>query len=150
AARGPRGARRVVGAAAAGRRGADPSMRSFGFAWRSLTRAPARAALGVAGGAIVGGPLFGMVLLSRGRVLSVRELLLSTGFDVRVTATKALPGSGRPIAAASRAVDAIASLPEVARVAPIRFGRAWARSGRRAENVSVIGDAARGTGELKI
>ena len=41
-------------------------MNAIGFAWRSLVRQPARAALGILGVAAVGALLFDMLLLSRG------------------------------------------------------------------------------------
>src|SRR2546426_819130 len=99
-------------------------MTPVAFAWRSLTREPLRAALGIAGVAAVGALLFNMLLLSRGLLVSFDELLESTGFDVRVTATAALPTLGPAIARAGAAVRAIRALPEVEKVVPIRFGRA--------------------------
>ena len=56
----------VVGAAAPQRPAAGPAMNALGFAWRSLVRQPARAALGILGVAAVGALLFDMLLLSRG------------------------------------------------------------------------------------
>lgn len=73
-------------------------MNAMGFAWRSLVRQPARASLGVLGVAAVGALLFDMLLLSQGLVISMRSLLERTGFDLRVTATDALPGQGPLIA----------------------------------------------------
>lgn len=126
-------------------------MRSFGFAWRSLAREPARAALGIAGVAIVGALLLDMLLLSRGLVLSLREILRSTGFDVRVTATTALPGFGPPIGEATAVARQIAALPEVASVAPIRFGRAWAVGrGGGSFSISLVGTGARERNEWRI
>ena len=65
-------------------------MRPLSFAWRSLTRQPARAVLGIVGIAAVGALLFDMLLLSRGLVLSFGDLLESVGFD----ATLKQPGRG--------------------------------------------------------
>ena len=68
-------------------------MRSIGFAARSLVRQPGRTVLGIFGIAAVGALLFDMLLLSRGLVVSFRDLLDGIGFDVRVTATDSpLPG----------------------------------------------------------
>ena len=50
-------------------------MSPFGFAWRSLSREPARASLGILGVAIVGALLFDMLLLSQGLLISFRDLL---------------------------------------------------------------------------
>jgi putative ABC transport system permease protein len=98
-------------------------MRPLFFAWRSLTRQPARAALGIVGIAAVGALLFDMLLLSRGLVLSFGDLLESVGFDVRVTATEALPSSGPPLENVSEIIRTVRSLPEIDEAVPIAFGR---------------------------
>jgi len=98
-------------------------MRPLFFAWRSLTRQPARAVLGIAGIAAVGALLFDMLLLSRGLVLSFSDLLDSVGFDVRITATEALPSSGPPIESVSEVVRTVKALPEIDDAVPIAFGR---------------------------
>jgi putative ABC transport system permease protein len=88
-------------------------MNVLGFAWRSLVRQPARSALGVLGVAAVGALLLDMLLLSHGLVLSMRDLLERTGFDIRVTATDALPGTGPAIRGAAAAAEQIVALPSV-------------------------------------
>ena len=62
------------------------TMNAIGFAWRSLVRQPARAALGILGVAAVGALLFDMLLLSRGLIVSMQDLLDRGGWDVRVSA----------------------------------------------------------------
>jgi putative ABC transport system permease protein len=99
-------------------------MNAMGFAWRSLVRQPARASLGVLGVAAVGALLFDMLLLSQGLVISMRGLLERTGFDVRVTATDALPGSGPLIQNAVADAQAIAKLPTVRSAIALRFANA--------------------------
>jgi ABC-type lipoprotein release transport system permease subunit len=95
-------------------------MRALAFAARSLVRQPGRTSLGIIGIAAVGALLFDMLLLSRGLVVSFRDLLDSVGFDVRVTATDSpLPGGVR-MKDATRAAAAVARLPEVAQVIPMR------------------------------
>jgi putative ABC transport system permease protein len=98
-------------------------MKSWAFAWKSLLRQPGRSILGVLGVAAVGALLFDMLLLSRGLVISFRELLGSAGFDVRVVSTE-LPFNAPPIEHADAAVAAIAALPSVEEVVPLRFGGA--------------------------
>ena len=99
-------------------------MSSLSFAWHRLVRQPGRTALGVLGIAAVGALLFDMLLLSRGLVVSLEDLLDRTGFDVRVMSTDT-PALATPrIADASASVAAIAELPEVGLVTPIRIGRA--------------------------
>jgi len=99
-------------------------MNAMGFAWRSLVRQPARASLGVLGVAAVGALLFDMLLLSQGLVVSMRELLERTGFDLRVTATDSLPGQGPLIPNAVAAAQAIAKLPAVRSAIALRFANA--------------------------
>ena len=59
------------------------------LSWLTIIRQPARTALAVLGVAAVGALLFDMLLLSRGLVLSFRDLLDRAGFDIRVLATDA-------------------------------------------------------------
>ena len=99
-------------------------MKSPLFAYRSLTPQPARALLGLIGIAVVGALLFDMLLLSRGLVLSFESLLDDMGFDVRVTATDAIPGAGPRLKNAAAVARAIRSLPEIEDVVAVSFGRA--------------------------
>jgi putative ABC transport system permease protein len=99
-------------------------MNALAFAWRSLRRQPARAVLGIVGVAAVCALLFDMLLLSRGLVLSMQDLLEQAGFAIRVTATQSLPGSGARIRGAAQVAAAIAELPEVVEAVPLVFGDA--------------------------
>jgi ABC-type lipoprotein release transport system permease subunit len=99
-------------------------MNALAFAWRSLVRQPARAALGIVGVASVAALLFDMLMLSRGLALSMQALLDRGGFDVRVTATQSTPGSGPRIRHASQTAAALAALPEVDEAVPLRLGDA--------------------------
>ena len=94
-------------------------MNAIGFAWRSLVRQPARAALGILGVAAVGALLFDMLLLSRGLIVSMQDLLDRGGWDVRVSAGD-LPGTGLRIADAIDTADAISQLPSVQAAMVIR------------------------------
>ena len=78
--------------------------------------------------AVVGALLFDMLLLSRGFVVSFREILDSVGFDVRVTATESPPMMGPPIRGAEAIAAVVRALPEVREVVPLRAGRAEALS----------------------
>jgi len=101
-------------------------MTPLAFAWRSLTRRPARAALGIAGVAVVGALLFDMLLLSRGLQVSFRDLLDSVGFDVRITATDALPGTGPLVPDGAGVVQRLPGLAEIEEAVGFRFGQAEA------------------------
>jgi putative ABC transport system permease protein len=98
-------------------------MNAMGFAWRSLVRQPARAALGILGVAAVGALLFDMLLLSRGLVVSMQDLLDRGGWDVRVSASD-LPGSGQRVPDALESAQAIADLPSVQAALVIRSATA--------------------------
>lgn len=96
-------------------------MNTLAFAWRSLVRQPARAILGILGVAAVGALLFDMLLLSQGLVVSMRDLLDQTGFDIRVTATGEPPRDGPRLRDAVAATNAIAALPTVRAAIAVRF-----------------------------
>ena len=87
---------------------------ALAFAWRSLVRQPARATLGILGVAAVGALLFDMLLLSQGLVISMRDLLDRTGFDIRVTATDRFPARTATSPTPPRRRE-IAALPSVTR-----------------------------------
>lgn len=106
-------------------------MNALAFAWRSLVRQPARAALGILGVAAVGALLFDMLMLSRGLVVSMRDLLDRAGFDVRVTATPSMPPSGPMIAGATNVAARLAALPEVDEAVPLRVATAQIETGNR-------------------
>ena len=101
-------------------------MSPFGFAWRGLTRQPARAVLGIAGITAVGALLFDMLLLSRGLLVSFRDLLEAQDFDIRVVAAEGSMVHRPPIADATSLAEAIARLPEVRRVTLLRTESAQA------------------------
>ena len=120
-------------------------MKAFTFAARSLVRQPGRTALGVLGIAAVGALLFDMLLLSRGLVVSFRDLLDTAGFDVRVMATPAAPLGGPRLPHASAIAADLAALPEVAEAVPVRIGDAEvSRAGGRPLPFSLLGVDASG------
>lgn len=104
-------------------------MNALAYAWRSLVRQPARAVLGVLGVAAVGALLFDMLLLSEGLVISMRDLLERTGYDIRVTLGDAGRDEGPLIDDAVAVAAAVASQPSVRsaitmRLADARIARA--------------------------
>ncbi len=96
-------------------------MSAFAFALRSLVRQPARALLGIAGVAAVGALLFDMLLLSNGLVISMERMLSTTGYDLRAAIGTAPPGRGPLIEHAGAIATRLRTLPEVARVTPLRL-----------------------------
>ena len=122
-------------------------MRPLGFAWMSLRRQPARALLGVLGVAAVGALLFDMLLLSRGLIVSLRDLLDRVGFDVRVMATDALPAARQELPHALEIAARIATLPEVGAVVPLRLGSAEllsAQGDQPRKSIALVGADAAG------
>jgi putative ABC transport system permease protein len=91
------------------------------LSWLTIVRQPARTMLAILGVAAVGALLFDMLLLSRGLVLSFRDLLDRAGFDVRVVATDAPLFTGPRIPHATSVSRAIAGLPEVETVLQLRL-----------------------------
>ena len=101
-------------------------MKALRFAWRSLLRQPARATLGVLGVAAVGALLFDMLMLSDGLIVSMRDLLDRTGFDIRVTVSGDLRRVGDRLHDAEATLAAIRQLPQVGTALAIRFVEAEA------------------------
>jgi hypothetical protein len=117
-----------------------PAGQAVSFAWRSLVRQPARATLGVLGVAAVGALLFDMLLLSEGLVISMRDLFERQSYDVRVTASDAMPGTGPELADADAVANAIARLPAVRSVMTLRLEDArLERGGQPPLRASFIG-----------
>lgn len=84
-------------------------------------RQPARAALGVLGVAAVGALLFDMLMLSDGLIVSMRDMLERTGFDIRVTASGDLRRVGERMHDTEATLAAIRRVPQVRTVLAIRF-----------------------------
>ena len=101
-------------------------MTAWGLAWRTIARSPARSFLAVAGVTVIGALLFTMLLLSRGLLVSFRDLLDAGGFDIRVIAAEGSMAHRPPMPGAAALADAIARLPEVQRVALVRTDNAQA------------------------
>jgi putative ABC transport system permease protein len=115
--------------------------RSLRFALRTLLRQPGRAAVGILGIAAVGALLFDMLLLSRGLVVSFRDLLDRVGFDVRVLASDAAPMGGPRLPNGTAIARQLSALPEVAEAISLRIvdAEASAGVGRNAIQFSLMG-----------
>jgi putative ABC transport system permease protein len=75
----------------------------------------------VLGVAAVGALLFDMLMLSDGLIVSMRDLLERTGFDIRITASSDLRRAGDRMRETSATLAALRTLPEVGSVLAIRF-----------------------------
>jgi len=114
-------------------------MSPLAFALRGLLRQRGRTILGIAGIAATGALLIDMLMLSRGLVVSMEQLLSGVGFDIRVSATQATPLTGPPITNVEETVVTLASLPQVEDVVPLRIGDAHVDVGGRSREVRLIG-----------
>ena len=101
-------------------------MTAWGLAWRTLVHHPARALLAIGGVAVIGALLFDMLLLSRGLLVSFRDLLDTAGYDVRVMAAQGSLAHRVPLSGATSLADAIRRLPAVDKVGVIRTAPAVA------------------------
>ena len=101
-------------------------MTAWGLAWRTIARSPARSVLAVVGVTVIGALLFDMLLLSRGLLVSFRDLLEAQDFDIRVVAAEGSMVHRPPIANATSLAEAIARLPQVRRVTLLRTESAQA------------------------
>lgn len=116
-------------------------MRALTFAARNLLRQPARAWLGVLGVAAVGALLFDMLLLSNGLVISMEQMLATTGFDIRAGIGVMVPGGGQLIDDAAVLAERLRALPEVADATPVRFADGLLARTPRPLGVRVMGAA---------
>ena len=113
-------------------------MSAWALAWRTVAHNPARAVLAVSGVAVIGALLFNMLLLSRGLLVSFRDLLDAAGYDVRVLAAQGSMVHREPIAGAAALAGAIGQLTAVQRVALVRTDSAVATvPGRQTRGVAV-------------
>ena len=119
-------------------------MRVLTFAARNLLRQPARAWLGVLGVAAVGALLFDMLLLSNGLVISMEQMLATTGFDIRAGIGVMVPGGGQLIENAGALADRLRALPEVADATPVRFADGLLVRAARPLGVRVMGATSAG------
>ena len=126
-------------------------MTAWGLAWRTIARSPARSVLAVAGVTVIGALLFDMLLLSRGLLVSFRDLLDAAGFDIRVAAGQGSMVHRPPIADATSLAEAIARLPQVQRVTLVRTDSAQAvvpGGSSAGVRVSLLGTTAAAAGSV--
>ncbi len=95
-------------------------MRALRFAARSLGRQRGRAVLGIVGVAAAGALMFDMLLLSRGLVVSLGQLLDALGYDVRVMASEGMGMSRVGLSGATAVAEELSRLPEIDDVVAVR------------------------------
>jgi ABC-type lipoprotein release transport system permease subunit len=114
-------------------------MRALAFAWLRVRREPGRMALGVVGVTAIGALLFDMLLLSNGLLVSFRERLDRSGFDVRVIASESAVIAGPPIEHATARIAALKRAPSIAAVQRVRLGSADVVGRASTRQVAVAG-----------
>jgi ABC-type lipoprotein release transport system permease subunit len=113
--------------------------RAIALAWLRVRREPGRLALGVAGVTAIGALLFDMLLLSNGLLVSFRERLDRSGFDVRVIASESAVIAGPRVEGVSSKIADITALPSVAAVQRVRLGSADVVGRPSAKHIAVAG-----------
>lgn len=109
------------------------------FAWLRVRREPGRLALGVLGVTAIGALLFDMLLLSNGLLVSFRERLDRSGFDVRAIASDSPVIAGPPIDNASAKIAALRRVPSIAAVQRVRIGSADVAGASVSRHVTIAG-----------
>jgi len=113
-------------------------MTSGGLAWRTLGAERSRTALAIIGVMVIGALLFDMLLLSRGLLVSLRQILDTAGYDVRVAGSDGFPIRSVIPNAAAVASD-LARLPEIRQITVVRADRATGvMSSRPALDVTLV------------
>ena len=113
-------------------------MTAFALARRTAARYKARTLLALVGVSVISALNFDMLLLSRGRLLSFRDLIDSAGFDVRVLGSAGVPGLRRPVTDAGSLAEEIRRLPAVEDVALLRLDQAVASVPGRNDDVVTL------------
>jgi putative ABC transport system permease protein len=113
--------------------------RAFRFAWLRVRREPGRTALAVLGVTAIGALLFDMLLLSNGLLVSFRERLDRSGFDVRAMASDSAVLSGPPIPHVSALAGTLRQIPSIAAVQRLSIESADVEGHADGRHVSMAG-----------
>ena len=113
--------------------------RALRFAWLRVRREPGRTALAVLGVTAIGALLFDMLLLSNGLLVSFRDRLDKSGFDVRVMSGDSAVITGPPIERTPELVAALRRLPAVAAVQRVSLGSADVEGRAASRRIATVG-----------
>jgi len=113
--------------------------RAIALAWLRVRREKGRTILGVAGITAIGALLFDMLLLGNGLLVSFRERLDRSGFDVRVIASESAVIAGPPIERVTAKTAILRRAPSIAAVQRVRLGSADVEGVQAAHHVTVAG-----------
>jgi putative ABC transport system permease protein len=108
--------------------------------WASLVQHRARTILAVLGVAVSAAMLLDMVMLSSGMRASFKNLLLSRGFQIRLSPKGTLPfDTDATIGDASDVVSALRAIPDVVTVSPVLGGQVFATVGGQTRTAIALG-----------
>src|ERR1043165_6818065 len=110
------------------------------LAWATLTRHRSRTLLAMLGVAVSAAMLLDMVMLSTGMRVSLRNLLLSRGFQLRLAPKGTLPfDTDATIPNASTGIRIVHTIPDVAPISPVLGGRFHISTGARTITATALG-----------
>jgi putative ABC transport system permease protein len=112
----------------------------FHLAWATLTRHRSRTLLAMLGVAVSAAMLLDMVMLSTGMRVSLRTLLLSRGFQLRLAPKGTLPfDTDATIPDASNVIRVLLTIPEVSTISPVLGGQLHVTIGTRTITATALG-----------
>jgi len=112
----------------------------FRLVWASLTRHRARTILAVLGVAVSAAMLLDMVMLSSGMRASFKNLLLSRGFQIRLSPNGTLPfDTDATIGDASAVANTLRAIPGVTTVSPVLGGQVYVTVGDHMTTAIALG-----------
>jgi putative ABC transport system permease protein len=121
------------------------------LAWTSLTRHRTRTLLAMLGVAVSAAMLLDMVMLSSGMRVSFRSLLLSRGFQLRISPKGTLPfDTDATIPDASEVARTLRAIPGVHTISPVLGGQLHVRVGSRAVTAIALGVDPRVQGDYEL
>jgi len=112
----------------------------FHLAWATLTRHRSRTLLATLGVAVSAAMLLDMVMLASGMRTSLRNLLLSKGFQLRLAPKGTLPfDTDATIPDASNVIRIVRTIPDVTAISPVLGGQIHVTIGARTTTATALG-----------
>ena len=112
----------------------------FHLAWATLTRHRSRTLLATLGVAVSAAMLLDMVMLASGMRTSLRNLLLSKGFQLRLAPKGTLPfDTDATIPDASNVIRVVRTIPDVTAISPVLGGQIHVTIGGRTTTATALG-----------
>jgi putative ABC transport system permease protein len=119
--------------------------------WATLTRHRSRTLLAILGVAVSAAMLLDMVMLSSGMRASFRELLLTRGFQLRISPKGTLPfDTDATIPGAGEVLQALYAIPGIEVVSPVLGGQLHVAVGDRTVSATTLGVDPKVQGDYEI